>query len=184
MDQLASRSDGPCALLVIDVLVVVAELFLDAHFPYCYIIGDAICDATSRRRPTITTVVSWQSPPPPTTAATTMHHQLCAAGLTQVSTPRRAIRTHGAVHVLHEVLFYLSVVILVAFAMELLVLFSIPSQLLPHASLCPRFHRHLHGAGPRDQPQRDDVGGARGSLRLRARVAFRARRTRSLCERA
>lgn len=116
------------ALLVIDVLVVVAELFLDAHFPYCYIIErDAIscCNISSspddhHRRQLAESSSSYDG------GHHDAHHQLCAAGLTQVSTPATCDpHAHETVHVLHEVLFYLSVVILVAFAMELLVLFIV-----------------------------------------------------------
>ena len=104
-------------LLVVDVIVVVVELFLDAEYPPCYIIErDAIScfDPNASYTPHHLRRLG---------SSDASHHAVCAAGLIDTTTPA-ACDPHkwAAAHTLHDCLFAVSVAILASFAVELLTL--------------------------------------------------------------
>jgi len=107
-------------LLVIDVVVLFVELYLDAEFPRCDIVRrDAIscCDATSVHMQNISVSHRLLGSLP--------HHDFCEYGGHVHTNGRQADcdpHKHDAVHFLHEILFGTSVGILAIFAIELLLL--------------------------------------------------------------
>ena len=117
-------------LLLLDVIVVFVELFLDAEFPSCQKIRrDAVscCSPNATHAGTLLNASSngshgrrllSASAPAPT------HHALCIAPLEDSPLLEAACDPHKyhTAHSVHEALFWTSVAILLIFAVELLVL--------------------------------------------------------------
>ena len=112
-------------LLIIDVIVVVVELFLDAEYPPCHIIER---DAISCFDPSANDTLAPHHLLRRLSSSDDAHasHAVCAAGLVDTSTPA-ACDPHkwATAHAVHEVLFAVSVAILATFGVELFTLLAL-----------------------------------------------------------
>jgi len=139
----AHHTDDPDRLLLLDVLIVFVELFVDAEFPACAMIQrDAVncCPACMSGRMLddagdlggFARMLSASgsgsgsgssSGSSSGSGSGSGGHSICAAGLVAATDNSRVgcdPHLYPAVHVLHEVLFYISVAILGVFEVELL----------------------------------------------------------------
>lgn len=103
-------------LLILDVIIVFVELFIDAEFPRCHIIirdATSCCDADSSAHLRMLASGSGSG---------AGHHALCE-GYVESAVPADCdAHKHETVHTVHEALYISSVSILSAFAIELLLL--------------------------------------------------------------
>jgi len=105
-------------LLMLDIVIIIVELYLDMEFPACHIITR---DATSCCAP------SWYNSSIDDPGRRLAGYDLCGDGLVAVPENRAGCdyHQHAEVHVAHDVLLWLSVAILSLFGLELFLLFCI-----------------------------------------------------------
>mmetsp|Transcript_98021 Transcript_98021/g.274409 ORF Transcript_98021/g.274409 Transcript_98021/m.274409 type:complete len:368 (+) Transcript_98021:49-1152(+) len=105
-------------LLMIDIAVVMVELFMEAHFPSChFVVRDAVncCPGPAAAVMTYRRLMGGDHGG---------HHDICSAGYTQFEGTPPGCDEHkwGTVHVMHDVCFHITVCVLTTFLVELLIL--------------------------------------------------------------
>ncbi|KAL3790601.1 hypothetical protein HJC23_008807 [Cyclotella cryptica] len=108
------------ALLMLDVTILFMELAIDAFFPQCYIIEShaiSCCPARADNPHSIAMAFSR------VLSSDDEHNELCEAPLVETNYPVGCNdHAYPAVHVAHNVLFSLTMIILVTFEIELLIM--------------------------------------------------------------
>ena len=160
------------ALLVLDIIIIIVELYLDMEYPACHIITrDATSCCNASHYASVNRNPAHHSGPH-ATPIPAAHHRfleehptLCNSGLTPIPafTTGCDAHKHSGVHVAHDVMLWMSVVILSLFALEMIILFAIERLVflrnplyvfdvfIISAALSIEIYLYSHKAGDSDQ---------------------------------